>query len=124
MSKTDFDLEMYLANKSEIASAFCAVENSLDMTDEDKDIVRRCLVRDNCNLDEWKSDKSNPDVVIPQRLVSSFKFWDMMNNLESVIKDLQRIESYCKEEDYESLHATRVLLAEFDKYINEEIPTM
>lgn len=124
MSKMDFDLEMYLANKSEIASAFCAVENSLDMTDEDKDIVRRCLLRDNSNLDEWKSDASDPDVVIPQRLVSSFKFWDMMNYLESVIKDLQRIESYCKEEDYESLHATRVLLAEFDKDINEEIPTM
>lgn len=43
MSETNFDRDLYLANKSEIASAFGALEQADNISDGEKTVIRRCL---------------------------------------------------------------------------------
>ncbi len=61
------------------------------------------------------------DTTIEKRLICSFKLWHCMTDLEEVIKVLQRIESYCKDEDKEELNGVISLINEFDKDIKKPV---
>lgn len=121
MSKTDFDLEMYLANKSEIASAFGALEQAGNVSEDEKAVIRRCLSNYNSMLDASKEEDNSPDAIITSRIMCSFKLWHCMTDLEDVIKVLQRIESYCKDEDKEELNGLISLINQFDKDIKKPV---
>lgn len=55
MSKTNFDRDLYLANKSEIASAFSALELADNISEDEKATIRRCLSNYNSKLDAEKT---------------------------------------------------------------------
>lgn len=61
MSKINFDIEMYLANKSEIASAFGALEQADNISEDEKAIIRRCLSNYNSLLDAEKKEREEPE---------------------------------------------------------------
>ena len=60
MSKTNFDMEIYLANKSEIASAFGALEQADNISEDEKAIIRRCLSNYNSMLDAERKESEEP----------------------------------------------------------------
>ena len=55
MSKTNFDRDLYLANKSEIASAFSSLELADNISEDEKATIRRCLSNYNSKLDAEKT---------------------------------------------------------------------
>ena len=61
MSKTNFDRYLYLANKSEIARAFGALEQADNISDGEKAIIRRCLSNYNSLLDAEKKESEEPE---------------------------------------------------------------
>ena len=71
-------------------------------------------------LSATSNKDSDLDTIVESRIICSFKLWHCMNNLKETIKNLQRIESYCKDEDEESLGEVISLLNEFDKDIAED----
>ena len=60
MSKTNFDMEIYLANKSEIASAFGALEQADNISEDEKAIIRRCLSNYNSMLNAERKESEEP----------------------------------------------------------------
>ena len=72
-------------------------------------------------LSATSNKDSDLDTIVESRIICSFKLWHCMNNLKETIKNLQRIESYCKDEDEESLGEVISLLNEFDKDIELKI---
>lgn len=52
---------MYLANKSEIASAFGALEQADNISEDEKAIIRRCLSNYNSMLDAEKKESEEPE---------------------------------------------------------------
>lgn len=61
MSKKNFDHDLYLANKSEIASAFGALEQADNISEDEKAIIRRCLSNYNSMLDAEKKESEEPE---------------------------------------------------------------
>ena len=59
MSETNFDRDLYLANKSEIASAFGALEQADNISDGEKTVIRRCLSNYNSiwTVKGWNNQK-------------------------------------------------------------------
>lgn len=53
-------MEIYLANKSEIASAFGALEQADNISEDEKAIIRRCLSNYNSMLDAEKKESEEP----------------------------------------------------------------
>lgn len=72
-------------------------------------------------LSATSNKDSDLDTIVESRIICSFKLWHCMNNLKETIKNLQRIESYCKDEDEESLGEVISLLNEFDNDIERKI---
>jgi hypothetical protein len=72
-------------------------------------------------LSATSNKDSDLDTIVESRIICSFKLWHCMNNLKETIKNLQRIESYCKDEDEESLGEVISLLNEFDEDIERKI---
>lgn len=52
---SNFERDLYLANKSEIASAFSALEQADNISENEKAIIRRCLSNYNSTLDAEKT---------------------------------------------------------------------
>lgn len=121
MSETNFDHELYLVEKSQLASAFGAVEQADNISEDEKAVIRRCLSNYNSMLDASKEKDNSPDAIITSRIMLSFKLWHCMTDLEEVIKVLQRIESYCKDEDKEELNGLISLINQFDKDIKKPV---
>lgn len=121
MSETNFDHELYLVEKSQLASAFGAVEQADNISEDEKAVIRRCLSNYNSMLDASKEEDNSPDAIITSRIMLSFKLWHCMTDLEEVIKVLQRIESYCKDEDKEELNGLISLINQFDKDIKKPV---
>ncbi len=121
MSETNFDHELYLVEKSQLASAFGAVEQADNISEDEKAVIRRCLSNYNSMLDASKEEDNSPDAIITRRIMLSFKLWHCMTDLEEVIKVLQRIESYCKDEDKEELNGLISLINQFDKDIKKPV---
>lgn len=53
---SNFERDLYLANKSEIASAFSALEMAENISDDEKATIRRCLSNYNSMLDAEKKE--------------------------------------------------------------------
>jgi len=73
------------------------------------------------DLSATSNQDSSRDTIIESRLITSFKLWHCMTDLEEVIKVLQRIESYCKDEDKEELNGVISLINEFEKNIKKPV---
>lgn len=121
MSKTNFDRDLYLANKSEIASAFGALEQADNISEDEKAVIRRCLSNYNSMLDASKEEDNSPDAIIASRIMYSFKLWHSVTDLDDTIKGLQRMYPYCKNESEEALHNITTLLIQFNEDIKREI---
>ena len=117
--------ELYFFHKkADVADSFTIVEESHEMDSFDKDKLRNSLSICGRLLDAIavsKKEDANPDIVIPKRIVCSFILWSSITDIEETIKNLQRMDSYCKEEDKESLGDVIDLLSEFDKDIKRKI---
>lgn len=60
MSKNNFDRDLYLAEKCQLASAFGALEQADNISDGEKTIIRRCLSNYNAMLDAEKKESEEP----------------------------------------------------------------
>ena len=72
-------------------------------------------------LSATSNKDSDLDTIIERRLICSFKLWHCLTDIGETLKNLQRIYSYCKEEDKESLDGVIGLLSDFDKDIKRPI---
>lgn len=113
--------ENYLQEKKAIANGFSIIEQDECLEDDEKSTLRGLLCNYNGLLDSIAESKNDPDTIIERRLICSFKLWIAVIDIEETIKTLQRMESYCKDEDIESLGNARSLLSQFDKDIKRPI---
>lgn len=114
MSKTNFDRDLYLANKSEIASAFGALEQADNISENEKAIIRRCLSNYNSMLDAEKkeSEESESDNVLLGGVV---KLWLACNDPTETVEVLQRLEESSEGNTQEILHNVSRMIREFSK---------
>ena len=109
--------------KADVADSFTIVAESHGLDSLDKDKLRNCLSLLSRLLDAIAVSKKEEDIdaVIESRIITSFKLWHCVTDLEETIKVLQRIVSYCKDEDKEALSGAISLLIEFDKDIKRPV---
>lgn len=116
--------ELYFFHKkADVADSFTIVDESHGLDRFDKDKLMNCLSLLSRLLDAIAVSKKevDRDTIIESRLISSFKLWLSVTNLDETIKNLQCVESYSKDEDKESVREVISLLSEFDKDINRPI---
>lgn len=116
MSKPNFNMEMFLTNKSDVASAFGALERADNISDEEATIIRKCLSKYNSMLDAEKKENEEPESD-NVRLGSVVKLWRACNDPIVAVEALQRLEETIDGETQEILHDIVSMIREFSEIV-------
>ena len=114
MSKDNFDMDMYLANKSEVATAFGVLEQADNISEDEKTIIRRCLSNYNSMLDAEKEEGEELESV-NVRLGGVAMLWIAWHNLTDVVEVLQQLEESSEGHTQEILRNLGSMIRDFEK---------